>query len=463
MPEATPRPAGLLTPWHQAGFWSLVFVGLFLARQESYLLFHGLVEAVCMVVAGSIFLLAWNARHFLDNGYLIFTGAAFAVTAGLDLLHTLAYKGMGVFPNYDANLPTQLWIASRYLLAGSFLIAPRFLDRRIGAKWLVAAFGAATALLLWAVFGRVFPDCYREGQGLTTFKVASEYVIMAMFGLAILLLRARRERFSAPVYHALLASLGLNIAADLAFTFYVGVYDLSNLLGHLLKLLAYFFVYKALIETGLRRPYELLFLELKQREQDLRASEETWRALLNAPHESALLLDRGLRIRAVNQVGAQRLGASVEDLIGRPFLEVMTADVRENRQKRLAQVLASGRPQHFQDNRQGRDYDLSFYPVGEAGGAAEGVAIFGQDITERLIAEREREEVVARLTQALAEVKTLSGLLPICASCKRVRDDKGYWNQIEAYISRHSDALFSHGICPDCARRLYPDLMGKDS
>ena len=77
---------------------------------------------------------------------------------------------------------------------------------------------------------------------------------------------------------------------------------------------------------------------------------------------------------------------------------------------------------------------------------------------------KEREKLILELQEALAKVKTLSGMLPICASCKKIRDDKGYWNQIESYIGRHSDAQFSHGICPDCARKLYPELFkGDDS
>ena len=71
--------------------------------------------------------------------------------------------------------------------------------------------------------------------------------------------------------------------------------------------------------------------------------------------------------------------------------------------------------------------------------------------------DEEKSEVIKELHKALEEVKTLSGFLPICASCKKIRDDKGYWNQIEAYISEHSDAVFSHGICPGCAQKLYPD------
>jgi hypothetical protein len=64
------------------------------------------------------------------------------------------------------------------------------------------------------------------------------------------------------------------------------------------------------------------------------------------------------------------------------------------------------------------------------------------------------------LKTALSQVKTLSGFLPICASCKKIRDDNGYWNQIESYIRNHSEAEFSHGICPDCAQKLYPNYLG---
>jgi PAS domain S-box-containing protein len=80
------------------------------------------------------------------------------------------------------------------------------------------------------------------------------------------------------------------------------------------------------------------------------------------------------------------------------------------------------------------------------------------EILERKRTEKEREELIAELTQALEDIKTLSGLLPICAACKKIRDDKGYWNQIEVYIRQHSDAEFSHGICPDCMTHLYPDV-----
>ncbi len=93
----------------------------------------------------------------------------------------------------------------------------------------------------------------------------------------------------------------------------------------------------------------------------------------------------------------------------------------------------------------------------EYGGNQATIALL-TNINNLKLMEKERERMIGELQSALAEVKTLSGLLPICASCKKIRDDKGYWNQIESYIAKHSDAEFSHSICPDCAKKLYPEF-----
>ncbi len=84
------------------------------------------------------------------------------------------------------------------------------------------------------------------------------------------------------------------------------------------------------------------------------------------------------------------------------------------------------------------------------------------DITRRKEAELDRERLIHRLRKALAEIKTLRGIIPICASCKKVRDDRGDWRQIETYFCDHADAEFSHGICPECLSTLYPELTGID-
>jgi PAS domain S-box-containing protein len=79
------------------------------------------------------------------------------------------------------------------------------------------------------------------------------------------------------------------------------------------------------------------------------------------------------------------------------------------------------------------------------------------DITDRKRAEEERERLILDLKEALTKIKTLSGMLPICSWCKKIRNDSGYWQQIEAYIHDHSDAEFTHGICPDCVKKMYSE------
>ncbi|NCC53014.1 MAG: hypothetical protein EOM20_17625 [Spartobacteria bacterium] len=80
------------------------------------------------------------------------------------------------------------------------------------------------------------------------------------------------------------------------------------------------------------------------------------------------------------------------------------------------------------------------------------------DITERVNAEDERQKTIQELQSALQEVKTLRGIVPICIQCKKIRDDKGYWEHVESYVAHHTEAQFSHGICPDCRKKLYPEL-----
>ena len=95
-------------------------------------------------------------------------------------------------------------------------------------------------------------------------------------------------------------------------------------------------------------------------------------------------------------------------------------------------------------------------PLQDEKGQTIGLVVVSRDITEQKKAEAERERLITELQDALADVKLLSGLVPICASCKKIRDDQGFWTQIESYIQDRSDAKFSHSICPDCAAKLYP-------
>jgi PAS domain-containing protein len=117
----------------------------------------------------------------------------------------------------------------------------------------------------------------------------------------------------------------------------------------------------------------------------------------------------------------------------------------------------------YQINGKELTFIITARPFKDAKGKLIGIVESFQDITDRKMLELEKEKLIEELRESLNKVKLLSGFLPICASCKKIRDDNGYWKQIEAYIKDHSEAEFSHGICPECSRKLYPGLQPDDT
>ena len=323
---------------------AVCFIGLYFTTKVNYLLFHSLAEIFSIVVAFSLFVIAWNSKNFIKNQYLLFIGIAYLFIGFLDLLHTLSYKGMPIFPDYDfyAN---QLWIATRYMESISLLAAFYFLhsQKSIRPYLILSVFGAITTLIVLSVFvWKNFPECFIAGQGLTPFKKYSEYIICTILGVSIVLLYKNRAKFEPKVFGLLLWALIFSIVAELAFTFYISNYGLSNLVGHYFKILSFLMVYFAIIKTGIDSPFSLIFRELDDTNKQLREEIEI------------------------------------------------------------------------------------------------------------------RKKTEAELNSAIAEIKTLQGILPVCSYCKNIRDDQGSWSRIEAYISKHSDAQFSHGVCPDCMKEHHP-------
>lgn len=295
----------------------LTLAGLFLARLHSYLLFHAIAEGFSIVIACTIFVIAWNARRILDNHFFLLVGISMLSAATLDFVHTLAYRGMGVFPGYGANLPTQLWIAARFVESLSLLAAPFFVRRRLPAWWTLALFALVTTILLFAVFTPGgFPECFREGVGLTPFKIAGEYVICGILLVAAVLLSRVRDAFEPRVYYLVMAAILVKVAQETAFTLYADVYGYFNALGHFLKVVSFWLLYLALIDTGLRRPYEVLFHSLKESERALRSSEEQFRGLAEESVVGVLVVQDD-RIRYINRRMTEMFGYSLEEVINR--------------------------------------------------------------------------------------------------------------------------------------------------
>ena len=273
----------VLRPGAMILLWSAVFVALYLTSLHSYLLFHSITELFSIVVAFCIFILAWNSRTFTKNTFLLFIGITYLFVGSLDLIHTLAYPGMGVFPDHGTNLATQLWIAARYLESISLLVATLLIGRSLDLRRLFAGYAVVFSLIALSIFSwSTFPDCYVEGQGLTTFKVFSEYLISIILVASIIMLRRKRTAFDPAVLNLLTASIILTIASELAFTLYVDPYGLFNMLGHLLKVASFYLIYEAIVAIGMKKPLCLIFRELRQREQELIKHREHLETLVEA-------------------------------------------------------------------------------------------------------------------------------------------------------------------------------------
>ncbi|NLD44656.1 MAG: PAS domain-containing protein [Chloroflexi bacterium] len=273
----------------------------------SYLTFHAVVELSSIGVAVALLLISWPAQRYRGEPYILFLASGYLAAAALDLLHTLAYKGMGVFPDYDANLPTQLWVAARYLQALTMLAVPFLLKRRLPGPAVVGGFGVVVAALLAAIFGRAFPAAWVEGQGLTPFKIGSEYVISAILLAAMVLLYTRRALFEPTMLFLLMGSLCCAVAGELFFTLYVDVYGLPNFLGHVCKVASFYMIYRAVVVTGLERPYDVVFRTLRDSQAALARERETLArerdnlvGILDAMSDCVIIVDRDWHILYTN-------------------------------------------------------------------------------------------------------------------------------------------------------------------
>ena len=243
-------------------FLSAIILVLVLISRFNYLLFHSLVEIAIISTGFITFAFTWHLRRF-ESGYLLIVGILLGFTAFIGAFHMLSFKGIGVFGN-DANLPTQLWIASRYQLSLFLLFASLFPRKKFDPKILLTTICISTLSLLALVFSGHFPDCFIMGQGQTDFKINSEYIISLILIISMTLFWLNRKSYTAHVSLLIMAFFGFSILAELVFTSYLGVYDLSNMLGHIFQLISSYILYKAIVETGLEYPFDLMFKNLNE-------------------------------------------------------------------------------------------------------------------------------------------------------------------------------------------------------
>ena len=213
-----------------------------------------------------------------------------------------------------------------------------------------------------------------------------------------------------------------------------------------------------------------IFIQAAIRDISDRKAIETQVRLLSATIRSVndciSITDLKDEILFVNEAFCSTYGYGSEELIGKNIALVRSPNQAAlPAQAILPATLEGGWFGEVLNRRKdGTDFPVELQTSVVKGERGEPLALVGiaHDITQRKREEEERQRLISELREALTNVKTLKGLLPICASCKKIRDDRGYWNQIEVYVRNHSDADFSHSICPECMRKLYPEFTATD-
>lgn len=181
------------------------------------------------------------------------------------------------------------------------------------------------------------------------------------------------------------------------------------------------------------------------------------------------IISKGLDgiVRSWNPSAERIFGYAASEMIGQSILRIIPKDREAEEEMILSRVHAGEHVRHFATIRQRKNGELvpislTVSPVRNAAGCIIGVSKIARDITVERRLQAEQDKLVAELQHAVDEIKVLRSLIPICAHCKKIRDDSGYWQQLEKYFDEHGHFRFSHGICPECVQKHYGDFLPKN-
>ena len=242
-----------------------IALAFYFCLKESYVLFHTVVELFSIIIAFAVFIVTWNSRKMMDNLYLYFVGISYAFIGILDLLHTLTFTGMNIISR-TAFYANQFWVGTRFIEAATLVVGFYVMHRprKPSADLIFAGYFVISLLLTLSILSwHVFPVCFIQGVGQTPFKIYAEYLIIFVLLFAGYLLYRHRSRFSDNVYRYLLYSLLFTILSEFCFTLYASNYSSANEFGHYFKLIAFYLIYKANVETGFTEPTSVIFKDLQ--------------------------------------------------------------------------------------------------------------------------------------------------------------------------------------------------------
>ena len=314
------------------GLLSLIYIHFFkdtfkvFYNPVNHLSFHILLELIAISVAFAIALQGWMYFTYTMSRYRIFIGALFLGIGLIDILHVLSFSGMPFFiMENSVQRSTWFWISSRFLLSIGLFIILIQKDRAIERKYRLYVF-LSSFLLVIAVavvvyrWGDLLPVLVVEGSGVTPFKKGLEYLLSVIFFCLMIVLIKQYRTNKEKSHLMLIAAVGFSLFTEIIFTFYQSVHDFDNFLGHIYKVIGYYFLMKAIYSSTIEEP----FIKQNEIKLALAKSEKRLNTLVQTVPNGILISDSRDRIRYVNHAVETVLGYKPEELMNKPVDEKLS-------------------------------------------------------------------------------------------------------------------------------------------
>ncbi len=338
-----------------AGVWALaglVAIFLFQMGVVTFRLLHTFAEFVAILIAVSVFLMAWNGRRFLDNGTLRLIGTAYLLVGILNLIHTLASVGFELFPGGNLNLASQFWLSARIVQAAALACAPFFVNRKIDMRVALAAFSVLSLALVFSILVfPVFPAVNQLDGTVSAFTIFAEIAILTAMGVALLRLINIKNQVEERVYTWLVGSILLTIISEALLASPSAGDGLIAALGHFFNLAAFYLIYKTMIETGFTRPMEVLFSDLMKNRESLQKERDFINGVLETANAMILVTDESGKIIRFNRALEDISGHRSEEMEGRYIWESSIFPGGQDEVRQFFDVkLSSRRPVNFEQH-----------------------------------------------------------------------------------------------------------------
>ncbi len=259
--------------------FTVFIIFLYLTRYSYHSLFHTAAELFVCAISFALFFISLNTSSMTKNNFIVFLGIGYFFIGIIDIFHIFTYSGVSIiFKNGDQSRVVQFWISGRYMTAITLLGSALLLYKNLKnfRKYLIflSYFLASCGIFAAILYFKVFPACYVVGEGLTQFKILSELFTTTIILFVAILYFKKRKNIDFKLFCNMECHLILMAISELMFTNFFHPSDWTNVWSHIVRVISYFFLYKAIIETGLKRPYSILFDRINNIDNQLKQEQQ---------------------------------------------------------------------------------------------------------------------------------------------------------------------------------------------